>query len=250
MTSWEQHVADWSNPPVDDLGYFPSRDLVAKPEEEFRTLVDDMRQVRYTGWRNHDNKWRDVMGLDSLHDKDILDFGCGMSVDSLELGLAGNRISLADLSEDNLNLGTRVLGLYSLTPVDTYLVSDTYPFLSARKRSFDVFYCNGVLHHIRWARAIVERAHELLRKGGEIRLMVYSDLGWTNYIGTEPPADTENDPKFGQFVRTFDSVGSYADWYNREKLERMYGDLFTIERFEYITDNQRYLAAVLRKKEG
>lgn len=250
MTSWEQHVADWSQPPVDDVGYFSSRELAAKPESELRSIVDDMRQVRYTGWRNHDNKWREVMGLDSLRDKDILDFGCGMSVDSLELGLAGNRVSLADLSEANLDLGRAVFATHGLVPEATYLVGNEYPFLHALEGSFDVFYCNGVLHHVEWPRAIVERAYELLRTGGEIRLMVYSDIGWRTYIGTEPPEDTRNDPKFEQFVRTFDQVGSYADWYNQEKLERMFGDLFEVERFEYITDNQRYLAAVLRKKEG
>lgn len=249
MTSWEQHVSDWSSPPVDDVGYFPSSQLVQMPEGEFRTLVDTMRQTRYNGWRNHDNKWRDVMGLDSLQNKDIIDFGCGMSVDSLELALAGNRVSLADLSESNLALGTRVLGLYDLYPAGTYLVSDEIPYLSAPNNSFDVFYCNGVLHHVRWPRDIMERAHDLLRDGGEVRLMVYSDRGWRNYIGTEPPVDTEKDPNFNSFVRVFDQVGSYADWYNREKLDRMFGDLFEITRFEYITDNDRYLAAVLRKRE-
>lgn len=250
MTSWEQHVTDWSNLPVDDVGYFSSRGLAELPERKLRPIVDDMRRVRYTGWRNHDNKWREVMGLDSLQAKDILDFGCGMSIDSLELGLAGNRISLADLSEDNLKLGRRVLGLHNLEPEDAYLVTDSYPFLPAPDNSFDVFYCNGVLHHVRWPRAIVERAFELLRPDGEIRLMVYSDIGWRTYIGTEPPEDVETDPNFERFVRVFDEVGSYADWYNREKLERMFGDLFEVERFEYITDNDRYLAAVLRKKEG
>jgi len=249
MSSWERHVHEWSSPPVDDVGYFRSSMLVNMEERDFKIMVDNMRETRYTGWRNHNNLWREVMGLDSLTDKDILDFGCGMSVDSLELALAGNRVSLADLSTDNLKLGTRVLGLYGKNPVQTYLVSGEAPFLNARKRSFDVFYCNGVLHHIEWARDIMERAHELLRKGGEVRLMVYSDTGWRKYVGTEPPSNTKADPNFMSFVRAFDAVGLYADWYNREKLDTMFGDLFTIERFEYITDDSRYLAAVLRKKE-
>jgi len=248
--NWEATVNEWSKPPVDDVGYIPSTELMAMGDDRFGALMETMRTTRYTGWRNHGNRWRDVMGLDSLEDKDILDFGCGVGVDALELGLMRNRVQLADLSQDNVDVSTRTMGRYNIEPEATWLVSGEYPFLAAPNNSIDVFYCNGVLHHIPWAREIMERAHELLRTGGEVRLMVYSDLGWRHYIRTNPPAHTPSDPNFQNFIRIFDQVGFYADWYNEAKLVDWFGDLFEVERLEYLTDNDRYLAAVLRKKEA
>lgn len=248
MTTWEAHVEAWSRLPIDDQGYYSSEGLFSRPDHELKRITDEMKHIRYSGWRNYENKWRDLLGLDSIRDKDILDFGCGIPVDSSELALAGNRVSLADLNGSNLSLASRVLGLYGIAPEGEYLVTNEYPFLQAESNSFDVFFCNGVLHHSRQPVELMARAHELLRTGGEVRLMVYSDIGWRTYIETEPPEDVESDPNFETFVRIFDQTGTYADWYNRKKLQRLFGHLFTITRCEYITDNDRYLAAVLTKK--
>jgi len=248
-----QRVA-WSRPPVDDVGYISAVDLLALPDDQLRATVDRMRLARYAGWRNHGGLWRDLMGLDEPGGKDILDFGCGVGVEALSLAFAGNRVQLADISPDNLHLAVRVLGLYAdqfprLWDLTIYLALGEPPYITAEPESFDVFHCNGVLHHIPWARQIMERAHELLRPGGVARLMVYSDQGWRQATGTEPPDEVTTDPGFRQFVQYFDQVGEYADWYDQDRLESRFGDLFTVERCEYITPNGQYLAAVLRKKE-
>jgi len=220
-------------------------------DEKLRHTIDEMRRHRYdvNEWRNHDNRWRDVMGLDALTDKDIIDFGCGVGTESIELWLAQNRITLADISDDNVRLAARVLSLYG-QPAHVLLISDRYPFVHAQKRSFDVFYCNGVLHHIRWPHAIMHRAYDLLRPGGEVRLMVYSDHGWRIATGTEPPKVSEHHSAFTEFVRYFDAVGDYADWYDRARLETRFGRWFEIERLEYLTPTNKYLGAVLRRKEN
>ncbi|MEH0417817.1 class I SAM-dependent methyltransferase [Streptomyces sp. B21-083] len=251
---FERQTAAWSRPPVDDVGYIPAADLLALPDDQLRDLVEQMRATRYTGWRNHGGLWRELMGLDEPGGLDILDLGCGTGVEALELALAGNRVDLADISEENLHLAVRVLGLYAdqiphETGLTIYRVLGEGPYITADPASYDVFHCNGVLHHIPWARQIMERAHELLRPGGCVRLMVYSDHGWRQATGTEPPDDVTTHPAFGQFVRYFDLVGEYADWYSEARIEQRFGDLFDIERFAYLTPNQRYCAAVLRKKE-
>lgn len=248
MPSWTDHVAAWSQPPVDDVGYIPSQELLARSDDELRRLVDDMRTARYGGWRNHGGRWRDVMGLDTLQDRDILDFGCGTGIEALELALTGNRVSLADIAPANVALATRVLDLYGMSITNGFTVSNEPPYIVCDAASFDVFYCNGVLHHIEWPRAIMERAHQLLKPGGEVRLMVYSDAGWRVATGTEPPGDVTTHPGFTRFVRYFDAVGEYATWYSETKLQAEFGDLFTIERCQYLTENNQYLGAVLRKQ--
>lgn len=245
----------WSRPPVDDVGYIPATDLLAKPDGELRAIVEQMRATRYSGWRNHDSRWRDLMGLDEPGGQDILDFGCGAGVEALELALAGNRVSLADISTANIDLATRILRLHAdrlphMPSVDSHLVWGEAPYIEAEPGSFDVFHCNGVLHHIPWAQQIMERAHQILRPDGIARLMLYSDRGWIQATGTEPPDDVTTDPGFERFVRYFDQVGEYADWYSRDRMEQRFGDLFTVERCEYLTPTGQYLAAVLRKKEA
>lgn len=254
MTSWNEHVMAWSHPPVDNVGYLSSRDMLKWSDERLRATIDQMRLTRYEGERNFENRWRDVMGLDELTDRDVLDFGCGVGVEALELARVGNRISIADLSRDNLDLAIRVLSLYpnaAERSTATYLVTDEFPFVDAPVGSFDIFYCNGVLHHIRWPRSIIERAYDLLRPGGEVRLMVYSDVGWQIATATEPPnLDPESithHHAFQRFVRFFDSVGDYADWYNEERLVTRFGDLFDVVRCVYLMPDDRYLGAVLRR---
>lgn len=243
-----QRVA-WSAPPVDDIGYVPSTQLMGYPDDQLRATIDRMRETRYTGWRNHGGLWRDVFGLDSTTGKYVLDFGCGVGMEAAEYARApGNRVDLADISRDNLRLAARVVRMYSERVPIEYTVIGEPPYFEVA-RLYDVFHCSGVLHHIPHARGIMERAWDVLRPGGEVRLMVYSDRGWRAYTGTEPPEDVTVHPAFHTFVRTFDAVGEYADWYDREKIERLFGDLFEVTRFEYLTPNDRYLGAVLRRRE-
>jgi 2-polyprenyl-3-methyl-5-hydroxy-6-metoxy-1,4-benzoquinol methylase len=248
VLSWPDRVHQWSHLPVDDVGYESSLDLMKLSDNELRDLVNKMRKTRYGGWRNYRGLWRSTMGLDSTTDKDIIDFGCGVGIEALELALAGNRVSLADLSLTNLWVAQRVLRLFDCEPAAMLQVFDQPPYFDYSPASTDVFYCNGVLHHIPWARSIMEAAHDALRPGGEARLMVYSDVGWRRATNTPPPVDVTTHPKFETFVRYFDAVGDYSDWYNSSKLESKFGDLFNISKFTYLTESKIYLSAVLNRR--
>lgn len=89
MLSWSERVDAWSHLPVDDVGYPHASDLLSLSDTELRSLVQQMCKIRYDGWRNHRGLWRDVLGLDSTVDKDILDFGCGLGVGGLGVRACG-----------------------------------------------------------------------------------------------------------------------------------------------------------------
>lgn len=253
--SWDEHVAAWSRPPVDDVGYLSSADLMTMGDTQLNLTILEMARVRYTGWRNHNGLWRELLHLDDTHGKHVLDFGCGVGMEARELQEAGNRVDVADLSTSNLELAARVLTLGDHVPdggVVCHLVTDQAPYFEASEK-FDVIHCAGVLHHIPWAHEIVQRFHQVLKPGGELRLMLYSDIGWQIATGTPVPHwndKPEHAPGFHQFVRYFDGVGEYADWYNESKIGYKFGHWFNLEEFAYLTEDYRYCAAVLSRKEG
>lgn len=256
MTTWDDHVKSWSHPPVDDVGYFDSAELIKLDDRQLSEMIENMRRARYTGWRNHGGLWREMLRLDATHDVDLLDFGCGVGMESLEFVRAGNRVSIADISGANLALANRVVGLGTGgngAPASCHLVIAERPYIAAEPGSFDVIHCSGVLHHIPWAREIVERFHDMLRPGGEVRLMLYSDYGWCVATGNRNPphwtAMAKDLDGFERFVRYFDSVGEYADFYTRDKLMNWFGDLFDVDDFAYITEDARFCAAVLTRKD-
>lgn len=249
MSFFDDQVRAWSNPPVDDVGYIPSTHLLSLPDKELVNVISQMRFVRYSeaAWRNWNGGWRAGLRLNSTHDKTVLDFGCGVGMEATEIAGSGNRVILADISETNIELATRVMGLFGYTPLESWLLGEDLEAPHLRP-DVDVIHCAGVLHHIPDARKVVEWFASILEPGGEVRLMVYSDRGWRTYVGTEPPTDTVNDPLFNHFVRTFDQVGQYAEWYNEYKIEALVEPLFKIIDFRYITVDDRYCTAVLQKR--
>lgn len=250
--NWPEYVESWSQPPVDDLGYFKSEDMLTWSDFRLMDAISKMRTARYEGPRNHGGLWRDLLGLDFTGRK-ILEYGCGVGMEATELALAGNEVAVADISETNMDLATRVMRLHGTGPLGRFRIGPDWPFINCPFEVFDVVNCSGVLHHIRKARLTMERFHEVLKPRGEVRLMVYSDHGWRLATGMEPPEtdlDIENHPRFRHYVQWMDGIGDYATWYDQEKIERQFGDLFHLAEFAYLTPDRRYCAAVLIKKES
>lgn len=237
-------MTTWANPPVDDVGYLSSAELLTWPDHRLHALIAEMRTARYTGWRNDGGTWRDVLGLDTTHDKTVLDYGCGVGMEAIEYD-ESNRIIVGDIIDSNVALALRVAEIFGRQLVGGLRI---YPGLpSTQDRSIDVVHCSGVLHHIREPRSVMEDFHRVLKPDGEVRLMLYSDRGWRYVLGTEPPADVTDDPGFARFVSWYDSVGDYADWYSEAKLRDRFGDLFAVKRCEYMTSIEIFLGAVLRR---
>lgn len=245
----------WSNPPVDDVGYIASKELLALPDDKFRTLITSMEQTRYTGWRNWNRHWRDVLGLDTTKDKNVLDYGCGVGLEALQYAKNGNRVWVADIAPDNLKVAQRLFSLYEDMHLQgALLLKEKPPFIpaievAAATEHFDVIHCCGVLHHIPQPRPVVEAMHSWLRDEGQLRLMLYSDEAWKIATETEPPeGDVSGYVEFDAFIRYWDGVGEWADWYDKRKLMNLTEDLFVLDRYRPLTSNGAYVGAVLTKR--
>lgn len=242
----EQRVS-WSYPPVDDIGYLSSEELLKLPERELGDYINAATRARFKGWRNYEGRWRSVLKMDETEDCDVLDYGCGIGIEALQYA-RHNRVYLADIVESNIDLAIRVLRISGYRPVETFIIQGRSPFCLAPASFFDVIHCSGVLHHIPRPVPVVRKMATWLKPGGELRLMLYSDVAWRLTTGTLPPAVAEDHDSFLTFVRSMDGVGGYADWYNRERLEERFGEWFEVEACEYLTEDQIYLGAVLRRR--
>ncbi|KKW46528.1 MAG: Methyltransferase type 12 [Parcubacteria group bacterium GW2011_GWB1_56_8] len=248
---FEAQRVSWSSPPIDGVGYLPSEELLRKDNPALKRMIDALEIERYNvnGWRNHENKWRKYLGLDDTHGKYVLDYGCGCGVEALQFARNRNTVYIADVAGANLQLAERVASIYGWE-VRPILLSMIPPFFDAIP-PLDVFYCVGVLHHIPNARDVLLRASDALKPDGEIRLMLYSDIGWQISTGTPTPPveeDIETNPNFQKFTGIFDCVGCYADWYNAEKLKYRFGDFLDLIDFQYICSDNAYCVAILRGK--
>lgn len=250
MSTAERHAEAWSAPPLDNVGYIPSAEMLTRTDAELRLVADDMRKVRYEGERNHDGLWRDILGLDVTINKRVLDYGCGNGIESLEYGRTGNKVTVVDIAPDNIRLARRMFDVHGCGHRLNGALVARIP-LSVPDNSFDVIHCSGVLHHIADPYPVVEDFHRMLKADGELRLMLYSDIGWAIATGTAPSHDLDDitgHPGFKRFVRHFDSVGEYADWYDVRRVTRRFGRLFTVVRSAYLMPNGQYIGMVLRPK--
>lgn len=237
MYKFDEHKDHWQIIPVDDVGYFKAEDLLRQHDDDLSTMIEKMEKARYEGWRNHDNKWRSLLGLDTTKGKTIFDFGCGTGIESRQFTRAGNKVYSADINAANTRLAQKVAGS---TPV---LVTGEYPFWPDLE--FDIFYANGVLHHIPYARKIIERAFECGAQ--EFRLMLYTDKAWVLSTNTQPG---ENDEAMRNvFAAAYDFSAAYADWYNAAKLNELFGDILQLKSFEYITPREEYSVAIMERKQ-
>jgi SAM-dependent methyltransferase len=246
--SFAQQKKAWSNPPIDDVGYISSKDLLAMPEGEFMLLMAKAEKNRYSGWRNWRGKWRDVLGLDSTSGMSVLDYGCGAGFEALQYARNKNIVNLADIVLNNLKVAKRTLMVNGYRTGDILRIKEDAPLILDKR--VDIVHCSGVLHHIPNPIPVVRAlAQYTLTAGGEFRLMLYSDKAWTISTGTEPPEEVEGHPKAFQFARAWDAVGNYADWYDADRLTKRFGRWFTLERYEELTANGAYVGAVMRKKD-
>ena len=97
IPTFTERARQWSAPPVDDVGYLLSEELLTWHDEALLDLINQMAVSRYQGWRNWEMRWRTVLGLDSTRDSDVLDYGCGVGLEALQYAKLGNRVTIADI---------------------------------------------------------------------------------------------------------------------------------------------------------
>ncbi|MGH2967384.1 MAG: class I SAM-dependent methyltransferase [Gemmatimonadales bacterium] len=100
----------------------------------------------------------------------LLEVGCGMGLDSVQLARCGFSVTALDLTEVAVGLA-RQFAEYRGVSVD-FLVGNAEQ-LEFPDNSFDAVYSFGVLHHTPDIQRAVAEVHRVLRPGGAAYVMLY-----------------------------------------------------------------------------
>jgi len=124
--------------------------------------------------------------LPALHDwisqqkpnGELLEVGCGMGTDILQLARRNMKVTGIDLTEEGIKLASKRFKLYNIP--GTMNIDDAEN-LSFENNSFDVVYSFGVLHHTPDTEKSINEVHRVLRNDGLAVIMLYHKRSF-NYI--------------------------------------------------------------------
>lgn len=188
-----------------------SRDLLKLEDEPFLRAWQDNNS-------SHERQWyRDHYGS-MVKGKDVLDLGCGFSVDGIHFAKCGARVTFADIVEDNLAVTRRVVAHFGL-PAEYYYIDSVKRF--RLPHDYDFIFAIGSLHHSPFALAQKEVAAvaRFLRPGGLFLLFTYPKERFM--------LSGAND--FGEFGRKTDGERTpWAEWYDDAKIRKLFGPGFEL----------------------
>lgn len=108
----------------------------------------------------------------------LLEVGCGMGTDLLQLAHRGLKVTGIDLTEEGIDLAKKRFEMYGI-PAE--LKVDDAENLSFGENVFDVVYSFGVLHHTPDTPKSIDEVHRVLKSDGVAVIMLYHRKSF-NYL--------------------------------------------------------------------
>lgn len=141
----------------------------ARAEKFTREYFDQIEQWRYTT----QPFIHSFAQFTRYHGKRVLEVGFGAGTDFIQWLRAGARLSGVDLTEEALANVSHAIQDYGLPEPETLQVADAedLPFPS---NTFDLGYSWGVLHHTPNTEKALAELVRVVRRGGEIKVMLYN----------------------------------------------------------------------------
>ena len=136
---------------------------------------DEIEQRRYR-WHYHlVSLFRELEGSSGK----LLEIGCGIGMDSVQLARAGLNVTAVDLTESAIEIAIRHARLRGV-PIEFYV--GNAEALAFADQSFRVVYSFGVLHHTPNIRAALAEVHRVLEPGGRAYVMLYHRKSLVNLV--------------------------------------------------------------------
>lgn len=134
---------------------------------EPRPSFEQRRRMRY----ELQDYMKDAIRFEEWDEKKVLEVGCGAGIDAVEFARNGAMVTATDLNEEAI-METE----HSFLEANArgYVRQADPRRLPFDNETFDLVYCFGVLHHIKFPRPIVKEFHRVLKRGGTCISMLYN----------------------------------------------------------------------------
>lgn len=123
----------------------------------------------------------DFAEFEKWKDKDVLEIGCGIGTDSINFARAGARLTIIELSEKSLEITKKRFEVYQLK-ASFILANAEHLSDYMQGKAFDLVYSFGVIHHTPNPSSIIQEIKKVLKKDGELRIMLYSKFSTKNFM--------------------------------------------------------------------
>jgi len=134
-----------------------------------------MREDRYLGFPYI----LKVLNMFDFREKKVLEVGCGIGNDLLEIARRGGIVTGIDLSPSSLALAKKNFQLFKYKG---FFKTDDAENLSFKPKSFDFVYSMGVLHHTPDTAKTIKELYRVLMPGGQAVVMLYHKNFFTYWI--------------------------------------------------------------------
>ena len=108
----------------------------------------------------------------------LLEVGCGMGTDSIQLAREGFDVHGVDLTENAIDLAQKRFSLYEQKGSFQVGDAENLPF---DDDTFDIVYSFGVLHHTPDTQKSIDEVYRVLKPGGLAVIMLYNTASF-NYV--------------------------------------------------------------------
>ena len=140
-----------------------------KAEKGSKEFFDEVEGIRYC-YHYHLMPLFDRMVSEAGAGSRLLEIGCGMGSDLLQLARRGFRVTGVDLTEAGIELAKKRFDIYGQQAELRVADAENLPFADS---TFDVVYSFGVLHHTPDTPKSIKEVHRVLKAGGKAYIMLY-----------------------------------------------------------------------------
>lgn len=109
--------------------------------------------------------------------KRVLEVGCGIGTDAMNFARAGADYTAVELSEVSMALAKKRFEVFGLEGRFIHCNAEQLSH-HVEHGAFDLVYSFGVIHHAPNPALIVQEMRQVIRPGGELKLMVYARNSW------------------------------------------------------------------------
>jgi len=169
--------------------------------------------------------WKEFLNAPAYKGKKILEIGCGAGSDLLEYAKAGASVFGIDITDTAIDLAKiRFRVEKRRANLLTYNGENLNRFNGC---TFDMVCSYGVLHHTPYMEDLLVEAHRVLKKGGELRLMLYNKNSFLYYysilylrkfLGESGLSRTELLSKYSEFREDCPYTRCYSEFEIRDML--------------------------------